>query len=472
MAATPTIPDRSRGRGVYQFGKNKKKKIFGQDPQDIIDRANAIFGGGLESLQDVIDAQRVNPELADLLQGKKGMKNPTTPEDVARGGKLPERKEAPQVTFRPKPKVEQPSMLDQLFQQLVQSVGAGTADIDYETALRDSEKAIREAYANDIKAVRSGNRAARRDTARGRKELEGLYDALSKRYQQEENQAGRQGERLANNIQGRSERSADYLTELAAKLGQEQAATAQGLGIEDALKDLIPENTQDATGRAANILQEGAQDANLAKQLTGNQTRFLQRGGINAELEGANRSAGLMADLQNFLQDSQNQIASLRGQRGREIAANKQQTMSSVNEMQAQADADMWDRLMGLAGLKLDMEDTNNDNAFQRWKAEQDILSRQAQQQSATESFVPEYMQQYSQALNAMPKNVRGVMERVIRSDPFKYGQVERNGEYLKANPTALANIAEEQAVAEGVTSPEELAMIRLAAMIYAQGGV
>lgn len=469
------------GGTPYAYSGGHERKPPRSDNGGIFALLSSLINSGAgdrflpEFMQDIAN-KRLNPLADKIVGGREGQLLQRNKDGKSFDTSKPEpQKVAPQTVFRPKPKQggQELSSLDQLFQQLVGSVGQGAVSFDYETALRDSEKAIRDAYRADIGAIRGANRGARKDTAANRREVEAMYEALSRQYEKTSNQAGRQGERRANLMQGRSERSADHLTELAAKLGNEQADLAKGLGIEEAMAGLIPENTEVATRDAGRILKEGAQDANRQLGFADNQQRFLQRGGINAQLEGTNRSANMLSDLQNFLQDNLNNVANLRGQRARELAANKQGVMDSVSEMQMSADNEMWERLMSLAGLKLDMEDTQIDNDFNMAKLEQQAALA-AQRGGDKESFIPEYLQKYNEALGAMPKPLRGLMNSITKSDEFSQGRFAApNGEFIKLNPTAAANAAEEQALAENPNlSAEEIAMIRLAAQVYAQGGV
>lgn len=294
--------------------------------------------------------------------------------------KAPAQKVAPKTVLRPKPKrrpapKSEPNLSQQLLAQLaaqVSSMGAGT--VDYESALRESERAIRQAYAADISAIRSGNRAARKQTAADRRELEQMYNALSKSYRKAGKAESRQSNRLSERMQTNANQSARTIQNLGQKMIEDQGELAKNLGIEARMPAASEGVTKEASRTRNRIVKEGASDANRTLGFGGISRRFMNRGGQTAKYEGANRSADLLGDLQNFLQENQQQIAHLKGQRAREIATNKQETQQSVAEMQASAESEMWDRLMSLAGLSMDMEKEGWDQQMDAAKLRQDSM--------------------------------------------------------------------------------------------------
>lgn len=395
--------------------------------------------------------------------------------------------------------------LEQLFSQLVASVGSGSPTFDYESALQESQQAIRQAYRNDIDAVRGSNKAARRDTAKNRQELESLYAALARSYNKAGGRAMEQGQDLAAQMQEISGSASDSVNQSAQQIAQEQAAMAQGLGIEAAMPDIMQSQGNELQEDLTQIADSGAQSANTQLSFAGNQQRFMERGSQGARLEGTNRSADLLADLQDFIQGNRQQVSQLRSQRSRDISANETSVMNSIAEMQAAAEAQQWERLMGLADMKLDIENTQQDNDLasaefraklrdQRFDHRSSLADREldAQQTQAQlqqelmlaqmnnrndpqeeESFMPSWLEKYSQFVGQElgPRQKR-LMNSVTNSDQFTQGQMEApNGSMIDLTPNAAAQFAKKKAIEQGITDPALLAEIGLAAMLFAQGG-
>lgn len=376
-------------------------------------------------------------------------------------------KVAPQVTFRPKPGAEgnNGDDLDALFAELMTAINSGGSSIDYESALAESEKAIRQAYAADIAAIRAGNKGARRDTAKNRAALEQMYGGLAKQYRRESGRAVKHGEQAANRINKNAEGSSKFLTGQAKDLLGEQAALAEGLGIEAAIPAAQEGLMKETLGQQKDIIREGSQDANRQRGFAGNNQRFLQRGGVNARLEGSNRSADLLADLQDYLQQGRSQIAGLRGDMNREIASNSSNLMGQVAELQASADSEMWDRLMQMAGLKMDIETEQFDQSRALADFQSKLSGEPADSMPGAENF--QNSQYYLEQLRR-PKVGAGIFDEILQRPEFLYGKAENpnTGEMYKLTPEYAMQMIE-QAAQENNLSPQDVNLLRLAIATY-----
>ena len=374
-------------------------------------------------------------------------------------------KVAPQVVFRPKPKQKSNpgDSLDALFNSLMSSMGGDSPSIDYETALAESQEAIRDAYRNDIEAIRTGNRGARKQTARERRDLEQMYNALSKDYQKMGARQGKMSENLGNRMEARSRGSANFLQKESRELLNEQAARAKGLGIEDAFAGAtegVMDETQDQVRR---VVREGADDANRQRGFGGNNRRFMERGSIGAKLEGTNRSADLLENLQNFILQNRQKIAGLRGDRSRELAANESNVMSSVAEMEQSADAEMWDRLMSMAGLKLDIDKEQFDQKSTLAKMRQQAMSGGDEDNSMPGLSNVANAQHYLNRLNK-PGMGNKIFDQILQSDEFLTGQQEHSKQMYSMTPYKAAQMVEE-AASQYNLNPRDVELLRLAIM-------
>lgn len=473
----------------------RNKTIFGQNPEDIRARFDALFSNGgspdeIEALKQFIASQaQPNQDLADLLQGNAGMpsndgpapnaKNPfrSSFKDTFRDAGMPPI-EGGNIEGIKRPALKAPvaekqevSALDQLFGTLLDSVGqGGSISFDYETALRQSEDAIRDAYQADIGAIRGQNKGARRETARDRQEIERMYNKLARSYERSGKRSMRQGRNLSEEVQGLYNDASGNVEQTASDIASQQAALAQGLGIEEAFTDIIPEQSNNTMDMISQIQENGADGAARMLGYAGNNRRFMERGAQGARLEGVQESGELLGALQDFIQGNKNQISNLRAQRRGDLLANEQSVNSTIAEMQASADSEQWDRLMQLAGLKLDIENTQIDNDLAAQKLAADLAGNS---EEASADYLPKFMQQYAGFLQNEVKNPKrqGIINDILDAEDFRRGTYEAaNGEFVDMNPQSAAAVAEEIAREQGITDPQFLAKIRMAAMIQAQG--
>lgn len=503
------------GGGIYSGASNRAKSIFSHDRNatlnemlnsepSLFEKFQMLIGAvpppvaGLNDLKNLVNRnpvpQQSKPKLNPELDDPSRLSDQARARDTgsSRGQRLNEVPRARLPKFQGRRGGEN-DLMGYLDDYLAEKMSAQGATFDYEKALRDSEQAIRRAYRNDINAIQGQNKRARKDTAANRKEVEQLYNVLAKNFQKEQGEALAQGEQLAGMMQEISQGAASNVQDLVSQLAAEQNELAQGLGIEAALpsmgEDQIPQATTDITG----ILGEGAEDANRMLGFAGNQMQWLQSGETGSRMEGANRSTELLRDMQDFIQGNRDKISGLRGQRGREIAGNKDDIMAAVAEMQANADEQLWDQLTKYAEMKLDVENTqfDNDLALKKYRSgiKQDnienkqwakefgldkALAMQPGGGSEVDSGLPGFMEDAMIHIQQMNPKAQGVIGDVLSSDQFADGRITAKGDgsTININPTMAANIAEREARRQGITNPSQLNLIRLAAMAYASGGI
>lgn len=412
---------------------------------------------------------------------------------------------------------QEENLTDYLQDYLAEKMATIGGTFDYESALRESEKAIKDAYRRDIQAIRGSNKQARKDSAENRKDVEALYSALSRSYEESAQTAMEQGQQLAEMMQEVTQGSQSNLQELASGIANEQASLAEGLGVEEATSAYMPQQALDTQEQLAEMGQEGAEDSNRQLGYAGNQQRWMMRGGQNAMLEGTNRQADLLRDLQDYTQGNRSEIANLRSMRGRELAGNKSDIMAQVADMQAQQDEALWNQLMDYSGLKRDIENDQFDHTMRtkefrqdiregnrdarQWAAEQgldqaqfawdqktDRWDRQAKIREmqlkamlsggsgggSEDSNLPGYLEDFSAHLGQMNPNARQFAQNFVQSKPFRTGEwydAESKREF-KMNPTVAGRLAVETARQAGITNTRQLNLIKLAAMVYAEGGI
>jgi hypothetical protein len=412
---------------------------------------------------------------------------------------------------------QEENLTDYLQDYLAEKMATIGGTFDYESALRESEKAIKNAYRRDIQAIRGSSKQARKDSAANRKDVEALYSALSRSYEESAQTSMEQGEQLAGMMQEVTQGSQANLQELASGIANEQASLAEGLGVEEATSAYMPQQALETQEQLAEMGQEGAEDSNRQLGYAGNNQRWMMRGGQNAMLEGTNRQADLLRDLQDYTQGNRDQVANLRSMRGRELAGNKSDIMSQVAEMQAQQDEQLWSQLMDYSGLKRDIENDQFDQSMQtkkyrqgiregnrdarQWAAEQgldeaqfgwdqktDRWDRQAKIREmqlkamlggsssggSEDSNLPGYLEDFSAHLGQMNPNARQFAQNFVQSKPFRTGEWydEESKREFKMNPTTAGRLAVETAREAGITNTRQLNLIKLAAMVYAEGGI
>lgn len=345
---------------------------------------------------------------------------------------------------------EQASALEQLLAGMVGDIGGSDLNAaDYEQALRDSAAQIKGAFGAEIGAVRASSRQARRQTKRGKRQIKRMYAALNREYQKDAQGELALGKQVTDQLGKIAADASGAVKGTADQLLNEQAALAENLGVASAAPDQMNRISEAASGASNRINQIAQNDRNLQMANSGAQQRFLVRGGKNALLEGTNRRADLVEQLQAFLQQNLAKIADLKGQRGRALAANANSIASSMGQAQNDASEQKWDRSMELAKL---------------------LASLQGQQQGGMgdqNSAIPSWMKQQS-ALIGGDTEVGSLIQDLFLNNPnivTGKSRDSKSGMDYSTNPISAGSIAYQEALKKGM-SQDQAILAQLAAMM------
>lgn len=361
------------------------------------------------------------------------------------------------------------------YDMLLSQIGTGTT-FDYQSALADSESAIRKAYHGEIGAIKGNNRAARRQTAGDRQELEQMYNALSQSYRKAGRQEMRQGKQLSRQEQNTATRSANRVEKRGKRIIGQQTSLAKDLGITDAVAGNVKRQTNKTEKMTKQIESQGAKDANRQLGYAGTSRRFMNRGGQSSKLEGTNRSADLITNLQDYIRANRGVIAGLKGKRGQDILAGQ----ASVGAAEASAKNDLWGQLMDATGMGLKIDTANTQNALDAAKFRQsskyDMAKLRQDSQSKQTNPSPAWMQNVDTLLSGSsnPRQLSSLFDNITQGNvSFSTGQFTNPGNNQNYPLTAseAGNIMVAQALKKNPNlSPRDLAILRRAAMVFAQG--
>lgn len=405
---------------------------------------------------------------------------------------------APPVTIKAKPKnrpgagvadagggssVAMPDYLDQLMQSMLTDSASQT--FDYESAIKQSEGAIRGAYAAEIGAIRGNNRAAVKDTRKARREIERMYNGLAKSYGRDSQVATQRGNADAAKQMQLAADANKTITDSQQASTQQEAQMLKDLGLEATADQIIAPDFKQTQKVTSENTQKGLEKAQTAREFAGADSRYFTRSAGGARFEGKGRSADLLSQLQDYIRGNRGQIAQLKGQRAKEVADNKLQAMQAAADAKAKADADLWSRIQDAANLKIKVEDTNNDNALAaskfQYQQKSDAANRQLaqlklQMGGKTSSNLPKGIQS---ALNIVgdsgeqKQKLASVLQGLWNTDPFKDGSVSKalgNGKTRtsKLTPFAAGALAEQAGRKAGL-SEKDIRVLKMAAMASAQ---
>lgn len=366
-----------------------------------------------------------------------------------------------------------PNQLDLLMDQLIGLAGQQRPTVNYKAALKGSQQAIRDAYGHEIKGIRRHNKRARRDTAEGREEVEGMYEALGRSYNRAAKQDSRQGKRAANQMARLAENLTGQMSSQANANADMLGQRFNELGQQKEGGEALTESAAKTENAINQSLQQGLRQAGTARNRAENNRRFLNKEGQVARFEGTNRSADMQSALQDYLQDQRAEIQGLRGQKRSELASNASQIAAAVAEAEA-SQPDMFERYMDLAQLRQSMDQTAFDNNLAKRKFNLDQQKAAAQNSGTKDlsSFLPKNQQGFTQMLQTIQNpEMRAALSNLQRSPEFINGQVEIDGKSVPLNQFSvqkfLENYLEEAGIRPG---NKELEKARMAAMLLAGG--
>lgn len=258
----------------------------------------------------------------------------------------------------------QPNPLEQLLQAMQSMVGQGMGmgtsyQPDLENLMGQITGAVDPVYDARRAAIEQlMGRATERTTA-GRADVTGMYEALARDYgtqagvaeqQMEEAQAeaaALQGQ-LKKNIQGTYSR-----------IQEEQADLFSDLGIEAAAPEVLGAQAEDQAFQETQAAQMGTLSEDYYNQLGAADQAYYTQGAPLARLEGTNRSADLLAALQDYMAQSEAGITELEGQRTGDImSAYNQLAMQAqqfAQQQTQQSQGNQWGQMQDLFGNLMQM---------------------------------------------------------------------------------------------------------------------
>lgn len=297
------------------------------------------------------------------------------------------------------------ALYEQLLGQLQSPVDMPSG-IDTENLMRQVQDAINPIYDQRIREARS-------ETSRGTKEVKGMYEALAADY-----------ERLAPEQLAQSRAAQEEIKQLYGQLrsnvegnfsrvSQEQGELFKQLGIEDALPDVLDEQ-DDAVMEASRAASENqVQQQQRYMDMGQADATYYREGSPLATMTGNEISTDLLADLQNYVQQTEAERSS--GiQSGYMDQLSQAQNQLMQQQQMAQGEAS---RRQGML-----------------WEMLQSQLNAKAQ---PTEMTVDSYMGQLPPETQ---QSVAGAFTRLTRSPEAVYGKVEdkRNpvpGTFVETTP-------------------------------------
>ncbi len=496
----------------------KKRRAARKDAENVLSEFKRKFNntfGPVEYAPSYNDYIKSPDSREYLGTGGPGSKSGPAPQKVARqttihgkneGGKRNPQRVEPQTTLTAKStkngegnpfgsimqSPDLPAGSDALA-ELAQSMLSDTASqsFDYESALQQSQRAIRRAYAAEINAIRSNNKAAKKETRKARRDIESMYKGLANAYGETSRDTTQRGEQNVQQSLDLANQANAQIKATQQSTTAEQAQMLKDLGLEATADQIITPDFSKVAETMAGVTAEGAENADTARQMASADAEYYKRGKKTARLEGSNRSADLIGELHDYLRGNRGQIASLKGQRGKEIATNRQNVQQSAAEAQAQADSELWDRVMQFTAMQQDMQQQQFENQlaanqFQYgqyddrrdakldWKKA--ILQAKTSLAKSTSSgksgsgfadALPPSMQAatvlFKQARE--PSKVMNVLMSMAGRPEFVQGQVSQgNGQYTDLNAAAKMQIAAQVGKQAGLTN-EDINLLKMAVM-------
>lgn len=328
---------------------------------------------------------------------------------------------------------------------------SGLNQADYEEALKNSAAQIKGAFGAEIGAIKASSANARHQTKRSKRQIRRMYNALGRQYDKAAGKEVAQGQEIANALQGVATNASGQVKGTSDQLLNEQAALAKGLGVESALPTVAATQQNEVAKQIGNIQQTGAREAGAQLENSGSQQRFLVRGGKNALLEGTNRRADLVQQLQAFLQENMGKIADVKGKEGQALAANASSVAKSFGDSSNDAAQQAWQRQKDLAGLLLTLRGQNNSAA------------------NSQNSLLPKSDQLSTALLNSTsdPEGTGAVIQQLLSSPSVLHGKYREGKQDYNMNAAAFADMVAKALKAQGYSDQDIAAAKRAAIANY-----
>lgn len=356
--------------------KSNSNKLYGIAKPASDEYVNAVLNGML--LQSNMGGNTVPLPTFNV-----GPQTTMVAKDSIPGGEKMQ-KIAPPVIMEPKrlaptiglentqPMDAQSNSIDMLTNLAMDMLTQPGASYDYESAMQQAAHGIRQAYAAEIGAIRSNNKAYRRDTKKARKQIEHLYNGLAKQLGRDSVRAENQGDRDARDQMRIAGQGTDALSQLNQQLIGDETSMLQNLGLQDAAPALVSPDYDRMGAQIADLTGEGTRAAQLANRQGDAQSRYMRRSQAGARFEGADQSAALIGQLQDYLRQNRGQIGVLKGNRAKEVAASNASIQGQAAQMAADQNSQTWDQVMELLNNVSDIENTNFQNQLEANKFQWD----------------------------------------------------------------------------------------------------
>lgn len=272
------------------------------------------------------------------------------------GGNSPSGPEAPQMS----PQDMQLQQLSELNEMLMGSMGSGES---LQAALDQATKGINQSYGSQIGLLKQQNAGARADTKRGTKQIQNMYAALDREYQKSAKREKKWGMKAAQEIEGLGTRQAENINSNANDLLLQNAAAAKELESPELASQLNSDVVDQSAELGNRAIFNAGTSAGTQQKYTNLNTGYLQRTGQNMELEGRNRAADLLGQLQDYLQGNRAKIGDIAGQRAAALAQAQSQISGSYENNQSDILQQVFDNAMAMSKLNMDMQQAQQQGA-------------------------------------------------------------------------------------------------------------
>lgn len=255
---------------------------------------------------------------------------------------------------------------------LANQLFGGGASYDPSADIAAAASGINQTYNPQIQALKAQNETARKRTGQNTAKITAMYEALNKSMQKDADVAAQGDKSVAKGFQEIGKRVAESITNNVKDTVAANNEAAKGLGSAALAAELnVPLQKQNQS--AADSAQRMAADSAVANTKIGAASqRSMREIGSSTKLEGAERNADLIAQMQDFVQQNMTKAQSLRGQRATDIAQAKAQITGAAGQAQQQNSQNLWDAMMQIAK----MQQGDRQNEFDNWATQQKLLGQ------------------------------------------------------------------------------------------------
>lgn len=260
------------------------------------------------------------------------------------------------------------SALDDALAQLNDLISSSGQAVDTDAMIADIANGIKQAYGSQISSVRHQMQGARRDTRSGTKQTMNLYKQLANMNAKAGRREAKQGKHLADQLQAAGQTAAaNANANVQDELNMNAAAAANlgDTGLGQQLNQNLTASAQDAGNRA---IEAAGRQATAQLATSGVNRRWFNDTAAGAQLEGTNRSADLINQLQDYLQGSRDKIGEIAGQRAQALAGVKNDILMQAAQMNQQSQQDQIANYFKELGMRMDWAQAQAANQLNQQK--------------------------------------------------------------------------------------------------------